>query len=83
MRFYVKNGETELGYFEQLFIYKKKRKYVKNEAYDEWIYSRTIGTDELREVKTRNNLTCDSLFEKYFSGNKPNIEKMREDKVLI
>ena len=35
VRFYVKNGETELGYFEQTFyLQERKRKYgeVKNEA---------------------------------------------------
>ena len=83
VRFYVKNGDTELGYFEQIIIYKKKRKYVKNEAFDEWVYSRTIGTDELKEIRTNNNLTCKAISKKYFSENKPNIEKMQEDKILI
>ena len=86
VRFYVKNGETELGYFEQLFIYKKKRVYraLGPKGYGEgYEFSGYSSTGEVKEVKTRNKLTCDSLFEKYFSGNKPNIEKMQQDKILI
>ena len=86
VRWYVKDGDKELGFFEQIIVYKKKRVYRAlgpvgyGEGYEFKGYS---GTGEVKEVKIKNNLTCDTVSKKYFSDNKPNIEKMQEDKILI
>ena len=85
VRYYVKDGETCLGFFETKTIYKKRRIYKKTGDYGDRQYCFTGygSTGEVKEVINTNNIADEGISQKYFSEDKPDEKALKEAGILI